>query len=272
MNVMGLTDAAGVVKERYKYDPYGAATVTLDDSSGNPYLFTGRRYDPDSGLYYYRNRYYHPALGRFLQRDPIGYTDTMDLYEYARGKALVRLDPFGLGSYRTPLGTVTIDDEMVPRFHSYVGLGQSVYPEAGPPSAARPPIILLPPVAPGTLQEGAYGTSRNLLARLSTEIDEFREWLKTYSQAVYGYPGRLSTGPAWTAPGALPPRTVVEHEWIIDLPVISSRKPGRLYFLGWFPLGLHGLVGLRGLAGLPGAAHGQRAEAPAEGALQLAHE
>ena len=39
----------------------------------NPYTFTGRRLDDETGLFYYRNRYYHAQLGRFVTRDPIGY-------------------------------------------------------------------------------------------------------------------------------------------------------------------------------------------------------
>jgi len=42
---------------------------------GNNSLFHGRTYDLESRLYYFRNRYYHPALGRFLQRDLMGYED-----------------------------------------------------------------------------------------------------------------------------------------------------------------------------------------------------
>ncbi|WP_418202202.1 RHS repeat-associated core domain-containing protein [Anaerohalosphaera lusitana] len=41
----------------------------------NPYMYTGRRYDPETGLYYYRARMYSPTLGRFLQPDLIGYAD-----------------------------------------------------------------------------------------------------------------------------------------------------------------------------------------------------
>jgi RHS repeat-associated protein len=59
-----------------------------------PYLFTGQRYDSETGFYYFRNRYYDPELGRFISRDPLGYVDGMSLY--AGYFAPHGLDPLGL--------------------------------------------------------------------------------------------------------------------------------------------------------------------------------
>jgi len=58
--------------------------------------FTGRRYDPETGLYYYRARYYNPEIGRFLQPDPIGYNDGMNMYAYVGNNPLAWIDPYGL--------------------------------------------------------------------------------------------------------------------------------------------------------------------------------
>ena len=77
--------------ERYRYDPYGETTILAADGTtvltastvGNPFRFTGRRFDVETDLYYYRARYYDPDRGRFLQRDPKGYVGGMGLYEYA---------------------------------------------------------------------------------------------------------------------------------------------------------------------------------------------
>jgi len=102
-NVIGIVDEAGDVKERYNYAPYGDITITdagyltLSESpAGNTLTFQGRRLDTETGLYYYRNRYYSPELGRFIQRDPLGYVDGMNLYEFVGGRVPKGIDPYGL--------------------------------------------------------------------------------------------------------------------------------------------------------------------------------
>ena len=88
------------------YDVYGKAVVrnsagTTQGSSyvGNPYLFTGREFDTESGMYHYRARAYDPEAGRFLQRDPLGYVDGLSLYEYCRSRPWCGIDPFGMGFF-----------------------------------------------------------------------------------------------------------------------------------------------------------------------------
>ena len=69
----------------------------------NPYTFTGRRLDDESGIYYYRNRYYHAQLGRFVSRDPVGFQDGMNLYQYTRSNSIRFTDPSGKKS-NPPIG------------------------------------------------------------------------------------------------------------------------------------------------------------------------
>ena len=103
MNVTALVEADGDVVERVVYDPYGKPKfydgdwANASDSSAyaNEILFGGYRYDTETGLYHVRHRPYHPTLGRWLQRDPIGYADGMSLREYAGGAPTVRIDPAG---------------------------------------------------------------------------------------------------------------------------------------------------------------------------------
>ena len=103
---------------RFPVDPYGkplflAADWSLQENGdvdgiasnyANEILFTGHRRDPETGLYYAGARYYHPTLGRWLQRDPIGYADGMGLYEYAASEPVGFSDPWGYLRGQTALG------------------------------------------------------------------------------------------------------------------------------------------------------------------------
>lgn len=107
-NIEALTDGTEAIIERTTYDAYGAPKFTdaafnpggSTSSVDNPFLFTGRRLDEETGLYYYRNRYYSSSLGRFIERDPIGYGGgSMGLYEYVGGNAINLIDPMGLDAF-----------------------------------------------------------------------------------------------------------------------------------------------------------------------------
>ena len=103
-STVGLTDSAGTLVESYQYDVFGKPTVY--DGSGstvvataynNRFLFTGREYLAELGLYDYRNRIYSPELGRFLQMDPIRFSSgDMNLYRYVNNSVTTASDPEGL--------------------------------------------------------------------------------------------------------------------------------------------------------------------------------
>jgi RHS repeat-associated protein len=104
MNVTALVDESGNVVERYAYDPYGERTVLDADWSAdadgvsdvdNTLGHQGLHLDTESALYYNRNRYYSPSLGRFTARDPLGYVDGMSVYEYVRSNPMLFGDPSG---------------------------------------------------------------------------------------------------------------------------------------------------------------------------------
>jgi RHS repeat-associated protein len=101
-SVVEVTDAIEATVCSYRYDPYGAVTITVggtpqgSDPLAQHWTFTGRFLDEETGFYHYRARAYDPATGRFLQRDPLGYEAGPSLLEYARSCPLSLTDPLGL--------------------------------------------------------------------------------------------------------------------------------------------------------------------------------
>ena len=79
----------------YVYDSYGR-TLTVFESTPQPFTYTGRELDSESGLYYYRARYYDAQTGRFLSEDPIRFDGgDGNLYRYVRNNPVNLIDPQG---------------------------------------------------------------------------------------------------------------------------------------------------------------------------------
>src|SRR5208282_3610921 len=104
-NMVAICDTSGAVQQRYNYTAYGVPTLLNPDftaySGATEYdwtvLYTGRDLDLATGLYCYRARYYHAALGLFVGRDPIGYrAGDNNLYRYVRNNPLRSGDWSGL--------------------------------------------------------------------------------------------------------------------------------------------------------------------------------
>ena len=113
-SVYALSDANGNIVEAYPYDPYGAHVLILPATGqtavtfasnnqriawgtsphGNPFTFTGRESDAESGLHPYRNRYC--STERFISRDPFGVKEWPNAYSLCRDNPLSGADPLGL--------------------------------------------------------------------------------------------------------------------------------------------------------------------------------
>jgi RHS repeat-associated protein len=102
-SMMALSAHEGTILEYAGYDPFGnvayyssAPQKPLD----NPYLkYTGREYDPNTGLYYYRARYYDPTIGRFISEDPLGFVEGVNFYAYVNNNPINLNDPTGKNAF-----------------------------------------------------------------------------------------------------------------------------------------------------------------------------
>jgi len=119
-NVVGLVDAKdGHGRAEYSYDPFGRPIRSAASFTGeNPFRFSTKYEDLETGLVYYGRRYYTSELGRWLSRDPIGEDGGLDLYAYVENRAGNAVDPVGMdydrsktlftvGAYAPWGGTIT---------------------------------------------------------------------------------------------------------------------------------------------------------------------
>jgi RHS repeat-associated protein len=90
-SVVAVTNSSGATLNVNTYDEYGKPA----SSASGRFLYTGQAYLPEIGLFYYKARMYASGLGRFMQSDPIGFGDGLNLYSYVHGDPISRADPTG---------------------------------------------------------------------------------------------------------------------------------------------------------------------------------
>ena len=96
-NTRAITDESGTISAAYAYDPFGNKVSSETDDLKNPYTFVGAYgvTDENDGLYFMRYRYYDACTARFIQKDPIGYSNELNLYRYVGNNPLNYIDPSG---------------------------------------------------------------------------------------------------------------------------------------------------------------------------------
>jgi RHS repeat-associated protein len=118
--VIGVTDTDSTTNETRRYDAWGNLHPP---STASGYAFTGREWDSEIGLYYYRARYYDPKVGRFLSEDPLGLTDNVNLYAYVGNRPT---------SLRDPLGLYSVDEGLYDAAQFATGIADSLSLGLGP--------------------------------------------------------------------------------------------------------------------------------------------
>jgi RHS repeat-associated protein len=84
------------VAARYQYGPFGETLVVQENGISNPFRFSTKYYDAETGLYYYGFRYYDPVTGRWKSMDPIGENGGVNLYGFVGNASVGRIDSLGL--------------------------------------------------------------------------------------------------------------------------------------------------------------------------------
>jgi RHS repeat-associated protein len=109
-SVSSLSNATGALANSYTYDAFGKLTASTG-TLANPFQYTGREFDPETGMYGYRARYYDQNTGRFTSEDPLSFGGgNSNMYAYVGNNSTDFIDPFGLTNcVVTPLGTVCSD-------------------------------------------------------------------------------------------------------------------------------------------------------------------
>ena len=97
-NVMVVLDSSQNPVASYRYDVFGVPlkkTGTFDQ----PYRFSTKQYDKDTGVYTYEYRFYNPSIGKWMTRDPLGEAGGINLYGFVGNNAVNYYDPWGLKDF-----------------------------------------------------------------------------------------------------------------------------------------------------------------------------
>jgi RHS repeat-associated protein len=134
-SILKTTNSAGAVTASLGYTAFGRPEFGMTDG----YAFTGREWDNETGLYYYRARYYDPKIGRFISEDPIRFLGGFNFYTYVGNKAASRVDPFGLKEYpNTFMGPLPPDGYYTSQMtKTSCGLIPPAPPRTPPPDVRR---------------------------------------------------------------------------------------------------------------------------------------
>jgi RHS repeat-associated protein len=120
-----LTNSVGAVVEQYSYSVFGSPRISTASGGvlsasayGNRFMFTGREYFAWQGMYDYRNRIYLPALGRFMQTDPMRFqARDVNLYRYVRNRVTSHRDAMGRQDESPPIDLNGGDIELEMQLH-----------------------------------------------------------------------------------------------------------------------------------------------------------
>ncbi|MFX0198183.1 MAG: RHS repeat-associated core domain-containing protein [Candidatus Hodarchaeota archaeon] len=213
-SVVALSDSSGDSCQSYEYSVFGQVAASDPDFKANPYMFTGRRFDYETGLYYYRARYYNPYIGRFLQTDPVGYGDGINWYAYCGNNPLAFVDPTGRWA---------AIEEM---------LSEELYDALNDSNDSNDSNDLLLHWGYDTMDEAARAALA--MAQEATNSESVLKWRKEYGGHIYKYKGKYGfTDPQEGYLDAMPPEAVKASEGLIPS---EAKSVGFYHSHPWVPM------------------------------------
>lgn len=205
-----MTAADGSVAQSYTYDSFGNQTAS-SGSLTNFFWYTGREFDTETNLYYYRARYYDPGTGRFAQEGPIRFgSEQANFYAYIGNEPVNYFDPYGLKCVTKMMVVTAYSDTGPVKDWNYVK-------QTG--NGGGPGIVAVANTSPQPYPMGSTVT-------VSGNPDPFFNSQPTDPFNLPAYSGIVhDTGAGWDYPGHIP---VAPDDWIdIWLPKPDAIKWGR---------------------------------------------
>ncbi len=206
-SIIGYTDSAGTVTDKNSYSPEGVP----DAANVGRFGYTGQMWLAEAELYHYKARAYDPQLGRFLQADPIGYGDGLNMYAYVGGDAVNSRDPSGLARTCTTTAIKDSNGNWVP--------GSDITTCTGSDSRGGVRVVWGTSGGPvdygGVPSGGIFGHNGG---SVPTEEDEIivtgtrRNTNRSTSISAYGNLVDTNNQPIWTGRGpGISPRSVEDY-------------------------------------------------------------